>query len=161
MAAAVVNKAFDEGHQVNFQALIYPMLDDRTVLRKDDEGRGNFIWTRTDNEYAWRTYLKREPGGPDIHEYATPSRRENLAGLPATWIGVGKLDLFYEEDLTYAQRLKKPVRTFMPMSNRVCITGLIFLCRAVLAPKASTQVCSKHSVISWRSPLNKNVVRIA
>lgn len=107
LAAAVVNKAFDEGHPVNFQALIYPMLDDRAVLRKDDEGRGNFVWTRTDNEYAWRTYLNREPGGPGIHEYAAPARRENLAGLPATWIGVGELDLFYEEDLAYAQRLKE------------------------------------------------------
>ncbi len=107
LAAAVVNKTHDEGHPVNFQALIYPMLDDRTVLRKDDEGRGNFIWTRADNETAWRTYLNREPGGPGVHEYAAPARRENLAGLPSTWIGVGDLDLFYEEDLAYASRLKE------------------------------------------------------
>jgi acetyl esterase/lipase len=29
----------------------------------------------------------------------------NLAGLPPTFIGVGALDLFVEEDLVYAQRL--------------------------------------------------------
>jgi acetyl esterase/lipase len=29
-----------------------------------------------------------------------------LRGLPSAWIGVGDIDLFYEEDKTYAERLK-------------------------------------------------------
>ena len=38
--------------------------------------------------------------------YAVPSRRSNLSGLPPAWIGVGTLDLFHDEDLAYAQKLK-------------------------------------------------------
>ena len=39
--------------------------------------------------------------------YSVPARRENLAGLPRAWVGVGDLDLFYTEDLLYAQRLNE------------------------------------------------------
>ena len=37
--------------------------------------------------------------------YAAAARAEKLEGLPATFIGVGTLDLFLEEDLEYARRL--------------------------------------------------------
>ena len=35
-----------------------------------------------------------------------PARRTDLSGLPPAWMGVGTLDLFHEEDLAYAERLK-------------------------------------------------------
>ena len=35
-----------------------------------------------------------------------PARRTDLRGLPPTWIGVGTLDLFHDEDLAYAERLE-------------------------------------------------------
>ena len=34
------------------------------------------------------------------------SRYENLSGLPPAWIGVGTLDLFHDEDIAYADRLR-------------------------------------------------------
>ncbi len=37
--------------------------------------------------------------------YAAPARREDLAGLPPAWIGVGTHDLFHDEDVDYARRL--------------------------------------------------------
>jgi acetyl esterase/lipase len=37
---------------------------------------------------------------------AVPARRANLTGLPPAWIGVGTLDLFHDEDLAYADRLR-------------------------------------------------------
>ena len=36
---------------------------------------------------------------------AVPARVENLKGLPATFIGVGTLDLFVDESIEYAHRL--------------------------------------------------------
>jgi acetyl esterase/lipase len=36
---------------------------------------------------------------------AVPARTGNLKGLPPTFIGVGSIDLFVDEDLEYAQRL--------------------------------------------------------
>jgi acetyl esterase/lipase len=34
-----------------------------------------------------------------------PARTDKLAGLPPTFIGVGAIDLFVEEDMQFAQRL--------------------------------------------------------
>lgn len=38
--------------------------------------------------------------------YAAPARRPDLSGLPPAWIGVGSLDLFLDEDVDYATRLR-------------------------------------------------------
>lgn len=88
-----------------FQLLIYPMLDDRTVLRDDLDTSTVRVWSPGSNRYGWTSYLGHEPGSPATSEYAAPARREDLSGLPPTWIGVGTLDLFHDEDLDYAQRL--------------------------------------------------------
>jgi acetyl esterase/lipase len=42
---------------------------------------------------------------PTWRAYAAPARADDLAGLPPTYIDVGDLDLFLDEDLVFAQRL--------------------------------------------------------
>lgn len=106
LAASVCQRAVDEGVGVAFQLLVYPMLDDRTASRRDHDGRGVFGWTPTSNAWAWGAYLGHRAGAPEVAPYAVPSRREDLSGLPPTWIGVAELDLFYGEDLDYAARLR-------------------------------------------------------
>jgi len=64
------------------------------------------MWTENSNLYGWSSYLGIAPGREDVSPYAAPARREDLAGLPPTWIGVGTLDLFHDEDAEYAARLK-------------------------------------------------------
>ncbi len=81
------------------QMLVYPMLDDRTGAAPHQCAR--VMWSGRDNQIAWRWYLN--GADPDT---AVPARRNDLAGLPPAWIGVGSLDLFYEESLTYASRLQ-------------------------------------------------------
>ena len=90
---------------VAFQLLIYPMLDDRTALRTDIDESGVRMWNSKCNRFGWSAYLQKPPGSADVHPYAAPARRENLSGLPSTWIGVGAFDLFHDEDLLYAKRL--------------------------------------------------------
>ena len=107
LAAALTQLAADRGEApVCFQLLVYPMLDDRTVLRPDHGGTGTFVWTPRSNEFAWTSYLGHPPGDHDARPYAVPARREDLTGLPPAWIGVGDLDLFHAEDLAYADRLR-------------------------------------------------------
>ncbi len=89
---------------VAFQLLVYPMLDDRTVGRSID-GTHHRLWTAASNHFGWRAYLGFEPGGAEAPVYAAPARATSLAGLPPTWIGVGSLDLFHDEDVAYAARL--------------------------------------------------------
>ncbi|HET7664959.1 MAG TPA: alpha/beta hydrolase [Mycobacterium sp.] len=83
------------------QLLVYPMLDDRTVQRKDLNNPGLRLWNQSSNKFGWSAYL----GGADP-EAAVPARREDLSGLPPAWLGVGTLDLFHDEDLAYAERLR-------------------------------------------------------
>ena len=105
LAAAIAQRSFDEGIALRAQALGYPMLDDRTALRDDHAGRGELTWSPSSNRFAWTAYLGREPRLSDAPEYAAPARRADVAGLAPAWIGVGELDLFYEECVAYAERL--------------------------------------------------------
>lgn len=107
LAAALAQRTSDHDVPVCFQLLRYPMLDDRTALRRDHDGRGRFVWTPATNRYAWTCYLGRLPGSENPPEYAAPARRRDLSGLPPAWIGVGDLDLFRDEDVDYARRLQR------------------------------------------------------
>ncbi len=108
LAAALAQLAHDRGEVTpRFQLLLYPMLDDRTTLQAEHAGRGEFVWTPASNRLGWSAYLGRKPVLDDAPAYAAPARRQNLAGLPPAWIGVGDLDLFYPENVAYAQRLSE------------------------------------------------------
>ena len=105
LAAAVAQRAFDEGIPLRAQALVYPMLDDRTALRDDFAGQGELTWRPASNSWAWTAYLGRRPRMSDAPEYAAPARRTDVAGLPPAWIGVGDLDTFHDENVAYAESL--------------------------------------------------------
>lgn len=108
LAAALVQRLIDQGPvKPIFQLLIYPMLDAMTVARKNDKGTGAFVWTPTSNRFGWQSYLGGEPTSGSYPAYAVPAARGDLKGLPPTWIGVGSLDLFFEEDRHYAARLRE------------------------------------------------------
>ena len=108
LAAATALVAHDRGRILPaFQLLVYPMLDDRTVLRTDLDTRHARFWRPGSNRYAWSAYLGEEAGGADVSHYAAPARRTDLSGLPPAWIGVGTLDLFHSEDVHYAERLRR------------------------------------------------------
>jgi acetyl esterase/lipase len=109
LATAVALLARDHGDiSLIFQFLIAPMLDDRTCIQTDPHPyTGEFIWTPQANRFGWTSFLGQEPGGADISPYAATARTTHLEGLPATFINVGALDLFLEEDLEFARRLMR------------------------------------------------------
>ena len=108
LAAGLALLAHDRGElALAFQLLVYPMIDDRTVVRSTEHVEGVRLWTRRSNRYGWTSYLGREPGSPDVSPYAAPARRADLTGLPPAWVGVGTLDLFHDEDVRYAERLRE------------------------------------------------------
>lgn len=106
LAACLTQWLFDEGIPPARQVLLEPMLDDRTRITPNP-GRGQFNWHHTSNTLAWNCYLSYLTPHDQIPDYAVASRRLDLTGLPPTFIAVGALDLFYEEALTYARRLKE------------------------------------------------------
>jgi acetyl esterase/lipase len=101
LTAALAHLARDRGTiSPALQMMVYPMLDDRTGARPD--GRSRIMWSETDNQLAWQWYL----GGVDP-QFAVPARRGDLTNLPPAWIGVGTLDLFYDESVIYGRRLRE------------------------------------------------------
>lgn len=107
LSAAVAQRAYDEGITLRAQVLVYPMIDDRTVLQRDHGGRGRFLWTPESNRFGWTSYLGRAPRHGDAPEYAAPARRTDVSGLAPAWVGVGTLDLFHDESVAYAEALQR------------------------------------------------------
>ncbi|HEY9311395.1 alpha/beta hydrolase [Williamsia sp.] len=98
LAATVAVVAHDRGEITPaMQLLVYPMLDNRS-LTPDERHR---LWDAKSNRFGWESYL-----GDASPEAAVPALRADLSGLAPAWIGVGSLDLFYDEDLAYAARLE-------------------------------------------------------
>jgi acetyl esterase/lipase len=107
LAASLAQLAHDRQEvKPVFQLLVYPMLDDRTVLRTDVDDRSSVTWNQRSNRFGWESYLGKKCGAADVPEYSVPARREDLSGLPQAWIGVGTVDLFHDEDMAYSRRLK-------------------------------------------------------
>lgn len=107
LAAALALLVRERGElQLAHQLLAYPMLDDRTALRGDVDNSRLRLWNNESNRFGWHSYTGLPPGSSDVGALAAPGRCEDLSGLPPAWIGVGTMDLFYEEDVDYAHRLR-------------------------------------------------------
>jgi acetyl esterase/lipase len=107
LAAQIALYARDQGEvRLAAQILVYPMLDDRTVLRTDVDESPFRLWDNRSNRIGWSSYLGRAAGAAEASPIAVPARNEDLRGLPPAWIGVGSLDLFHDEDMAYADQLR-------------------------------------------------------
>lgn len=107
LAAALAQRLLDEGGQQPIaQLLLCPMLDDRTAADTARDGEEHLVWDNRSNRLGWRSFLGLEPGAATVPAHAVPARRADLAGLPPAWIGVGDIDLFHDEDVAYAERLR-------------------------------------------------------
>jgi acetyl esterase/lipase len=106
-AAALALAARDRGEvRLAGQVLVFAMLDDRTgSVRRPPPQEGVFIWTPELNRLGWSALLGVPAGSASVPKGAVPARAASLAGLPPTFIGVGALDLFVDEDIDYARRL--------------------------------------------------------
>ena len=105
LAAAAALLARDRGGPaLARQILVYPMLDDRTTV--PDPALEPFVtWTYDDNLTGWGALLGTHAGTDGVSAYAAPARATDLSGLPATYIDVGELDIFRDEDIEFARRL--------------------------------------------------------
>jgi acetyl esterase/lipase len=92
------------GPHIAQQLLIYPMLDDRSHT-PDPQLLPFLTWTYDDNVTGWAALLGDSAGTDVVSPYAAPARATDVSGLPDTYIDVGDLDIFRDEDIAYARRL--------------------------------------------------------
>ena len=108
LAAGLALRVRDEGTaKLVGQVLLYPMINDRNVAPPSATLENTAVWSREGNLFGWTSYLGKTPGGDDVPAYAAAARAEDLSGLPPTYLPVGELDLFLDEDIDYAHRLLK------------------------------------------------------
>lgn len=90
------------GPALSGQVLDYPMLDDRGIALSTRQFDGVGVWDRVSNETGWAALLGTERGGPNVSEYAAPSRATDLGRLPPAFIDVGTAEIFRDEAVAYA-----------------------------------------------------------
>jgi acetyl esterase/lipase len=152
LAAALAQRAHDTNIATCFQLLVYPMLDDRTVLHTPDHSRGVFAWTPASNRFAWTAYLGHPPREDDSRPYIAAARRTDLTGLPSAWIGVGDLDLFHTENIDYAHRLREAGIDCELHTE----PGMYHLADALLDGKAAAMTTFRDNMLdALRAALNK------
>ncbi|MFJ8135578.1 alpha/beta hydrolase [Streptomyces sp. NPDC096013] len=87
------------------QMLICPMLDHRNATISSRQFSGvPGVWTGEMNEFGWRAVLG-DLTDDEVPAYVSPSRAEDLSGLPATYIDAGSAEVFRDEDTDYATRI--------------------------------------------------------
>jgi acetyl esterase/lipase len=105
LAAGVALLARDRAVPLACQLLVYPMLDDRNVV--PDEALVPWAtWTYDNNWTGWSALLNGDPGGREVHHSAAPARAASLQGAAPAHIDVGELDIFRDECIEYARRLR-------------------------------------------------------
>lgn len=109
LVASVCMKLKDEGKPLPAAVLLnYGMFDDRTSAREDMKNARHPYWSNASNIYGWTSYLGQAPGSPTTPKYAVPGRAppEDFRGFPPAWVGVGAADIFHDEDVEFAEKLK-------------------------------------------------------
>jgi hypothetical protein len=83
-------------HLVSADLHRYPMIDDRAACAR------TYILTSASSSGRKRTTIS-----AGVSLYATAARAADVSGLPPTYVSVGGLDLFLEENMIYADRLSR------------------------------------------------------
>lgn len=107
LAASLALYNRDQGDvPIKYQLLIYPMLDSNNVSNFQDDF-DYYIWNKENNLKAWTMYLGYDPRTKKAPIYASPLNEKNLENLPETFMGIGSIDLFLQEGISYASNLLK------------------------------------------------------
>lgn len=104
LAAGLGILARDRGIHLARQILIYPMLDDRNQ-NPNPLIKPLITWNYDDNFTGWSALIGKDFGTDKVSPVVAPARLKDFKGLAPTYIDVGELDIFRDENIAYAQQL--------------------------------------------------------
>ncbi|TWC22796.1 MULTISPECIES: alpha/beta hydrolase [unclassified Pseudomonas] len=111
LAAALAIAVRDrQHHSMAGLVLIYPMLDHRTGSSSapvDNPTGGQIGWGRQANQFCWQCMQGSYALDDERAPLFSPALAPDLQGLPPSFICVGALDLFLEEDVDFALKLSR------------------------------------------------------
>ncbi|RMV70518.1 Lipase [Pseudomonas caricapapayae] len=111
LAAALAILARNKGlRAIAGLVLVYPMLDHRTGAPDAPPGNpttGTFSWSRQANHFCWECLRGAYALDDNRLALFSPALATDLSDLPPTFICVGALDLFLEEDLAFGLTLSR------------------------------------------------------
>lgn len=106
IAASLCLMARDrEGPAINYQVLIYPMLDNRLETESSQKFADGYLLTRDSLQWYWGHYLS-NPNDAD-NPYAVPAKEKDFSFLPPAQIVSGEFDPLRDEVKAYADKLKE------------------------------------------------------
>ena len=107
IAAGMALYARDQNLNIEIaqQILLYPMLDCQNIDQVSDNKPDTVLWSRGNNKFGWAAYLA---DGVDDHmlSYASPNYAKDWQNIPPTYVCIGDIDLFYEENCKYVEQLR-------------------------------------------------------
>ena len=111
LAAALAIVARDRGeYSIASQVQFYPMLDYRSgsaASPQQNSTTGVIGWPAQANQFCWDC-LRADQALDDLPiGWFSPALQDDLRDLPPTFLAVGALDLFLEEDVAFAMRLSR------------------------------------------------------
>jgi acetyl esterase/lipase len=111
LAAALALLARDRGaYPIEGQVLIYPMLDYRSGTAgspQKNSSTGIIGWQPQANHFCWSCLRGNYALDDERIGLFSPALYTDLSNLPRTFLSVGALDLFLEEDVAFAMRLSR------------------------------------------------------
>ncbi|CAM3056078.1 lipase [Pseudomonas floridensis] len=111
LAAAVSIMARDRNqYRLAGLLMVYPMLDHRTGTAASSDSNpttGTLSWTREANRFCWECLQGAYALNDDRTALFSPALANDLTGLPPSFISVGALDLFLEENVAFALKLSR------------------------------------------------------
>lgn len=105
LAAAVAQKALDQGAPVCAQILLYPVTDAGCGTPSAQAFTDTPVWNARGSRVMWSLYLRGSPRDPPP-PYASPAHRASLAGLPRAYVETAEFDPLRDEAIEYARRLE-------------------------------------------------------
>jgi acetyl esterase len=106
LAAVVSLMARDrEGPPLQFQLLVYPVINHSFDTDSYRENATGYFLTRANMEWYWRSYLGDD--GDGTNPYASPLQASDLRGLPPALVITAEYDPLRDEGEAYGRRLQE------------------------------------------------------